>query len=333
MPDALSKTVPIWIVVINRLIFPNSETGHWLLTPEDVVSASENAQINDRIDDFVRNARSLSLDIPELRSRVKRPLRPVWITPDTDIETVQISHDGTHWPVVLCTASSRASNGNEQDPDYVQGAADDHESWAHGMDVGTLWRNEKDLLSAREDDLPALINELLAQRLNHIADRTRTLIRPTNSIFIADNDAALAECEDIQVVLSCMPTADLKLQDKLERSDATYIHLICGSGKLGSRQLRAELLKLEKLRPLLRGHPRILITCSTGKDVAVGVALAVICMYYHADGTVNSAHQHGTRDAPNKSVIRQRLSWIMVSMPDASPSRATLQSVNAFLMS
>jgi tRNA A64-2'-O-ribosylphosphate transferase len=35
--------------------------------------------------------------------------------------------------------------------------------------------------------------------------------------------------------------------------------------------------------------------------------------------------------APNKTFIKQRLSWVMTSYPAASPSRATLQSVNDFL--
>lgn len=38
-------------------------------------------------------------------------------------------------------------------------------------------------------------------------------------------------------------------------------------------------------------------------------------------------------DAITKDFIRQRLSWIMTAYPAASPSRATLQSVNAFLFS
>jgi Family of unknown function (DUF6314)/Rit1 DUSP-like domain len=34
----------------------------------------------------------------------------------------------------------------------------------------------------------------------------------------------------------------------------------------------------------------------------------------------------------NKAIIRQRLSWIMTSIPDAAPSRATLQSVHDHLL-
>ena len=54
MPDALSKTVPIWCLVINRLLFP--EETHALHTPDGVVSASEHAQMEARVNGFVAEA-------------------------------------------------------------------------------------------------------------------------------------------------------------------------------------------------------------------------------------------------------------------------------------
>lgn len=53
MPDALSKTVPMWVAVMNRILFPEIVAGHKLSTPEDVVSRSEHAQIEGRLHDFV----------------------------------------------------------------------------------------------------------------------------------------------------------------------------------------------------------------------------------------------------------------------------------------
>lgn len=54
MPDALSKTIPIWCCVLNRTIF--AETGpHELSTPPSAVSESEHAQIEKRMDGFVRD--------------------------------------------------------------------------------------------------------------------------------------------------------------------------------------------------------------------------------------------------------------------------------------
>jgi tRNA A64-2'-O-ribosylphosphate transferase len=53
MPDALSKTVPIWCCVINRAVF-GEQQKHELFTPPHVVGKSEHSQIEGRIDGFVK---------------------------------------------------------------------------------------------------------------------------------------------------------------------------------------------------------------------------------------------------------------------------------------
>lgn len=53
MPDALSKTIPIWIAVWNRIVFPDRIDACMLRTPIDVVPASEHDQMETRIDRFV----------------------------------------------------------------------------------------------------------------------------------------------------------------------------------------------------------------------------------------------------------------------------------------
>jgi hypothetical protein len=53
MPDALSKTIPIWCCVINRVLFA-TEGQHAMYTPPQAVSSSEHAQISSRIDGFVQ---------------------------------------------------------------------------------------------------------------------------------------------------------------------------------------------------------------------------------------------------------------------------------------
>jgi hypothetical protein len=56
MPDAMSKTVPIWCAVINRLLFGEAHQSHILRTPDEVVAESEHAQIEARLDAFVKDA-------------------------------------------------------------------------------------------------------------------------------------------------------------------------------------------------------------------------------------------------------------------------------------
>jgi tRNA A64-2'-O-ribosylphosphate transferase len=58
MPDALSKTIPTWCCVINRAVFGNEaknmEEQMGLFTPPQAVGESEHAQMEKRIDGFVR---------------------------------------------------------------------------------------------------------------------------------------------------------------------------------------------------------------------------------------------------------------------------------------
>jgi tRNA A64-2'-O-ribosylphosphate transferase len=53
MPDALSKTIPIWCCVINRAVF-GAESEQALHTPPQGVSKSEHAQIESRINACVQ---------------------------------------------------------------------------------------------------------------------------------------------------------------------------------------------------------------------------------------------------------------------------------------
>jgi tRNA A64-2'-O-ribosylphosphate transferase len=54
MPDALSKTVPIWSAVLNRALFPAERAYHPVQFPPNFLPASEEAQIEKRIDGFVK---------------------------------------------------------------------------------------------------------------------------------------------------------------------------------------------------------------------------------------------------------------------------------------
>lgn len=61
MPDALSKTVPIWCTVINRTLFPEASAFHEISFPPEFLPKSEESQIESRIDGFVQSLKVLSL--------------------------------------------------------------------------------------------------------------------------------------------------------------------------------------------------------------------------------------------------------------------------------
>ncbi len=212
---------------------------------------------------------------------------------------------------------------------YVQGAADDSESWALGLGPALFWANNALLMTAPESELPALIEEIVAESVKVTSMRLPTQVKPAASLWIANNASAEKVYADFDIVICCSVTVNAMLTTVLKTS---YVHLACSNGKNGSRQLRTELPKLRLLASKISQSSRILVTCETGKDLAVGVALAILCTLYSSDGRLRLGSTDEVPDFVSKPLIKHRLSWIMVCMPDAAPSRATLQSVNAYLM-
>ncbi|KAK6433620.1 tRNA A64-2'-O-ribosylphosphate transferase [Oleoguttula sp. CCFEE 5521] len=329
VPDALSKTAPIWIAVMNRLLFPELTESHRLRTPEDVVSASEHTQIDTRLAGFVQDARGLDLDLSALRAKLRRPMRAVWITPETGLDRV-ISTDDDHAHVVLCTASSRASDNSKLGAAYVQGAADDSEAWACGLNAVTFWANAEALLDTLEDALPDIIVSLMEKSTT--SSRLPRRISPAHPLAVSDDASLLdprSKLQDYDVIVCIAVTLPATMRDDAHGLTGKVIHLPCGTGKLGSRDLRLHLAKLEKIPRFEAPVRTVLVTCDTGRDLSVGAALAVLCMYFDNCGDPTLPLR---QPVPSKVEIKKRLSWIMASIPDVSPSRATLQSVNAYLM-
>ncbi|OAK94890.1 hypothetical protein IQ06DRAFT_233576 [Phaeosphaeriaceae sp. SRC1lsM3a] len=336
MPDALSKTVPIWCCVMNRVVFGNGDKGDdraRMYTPPQAVSESERSQIEGRIDGFVRQFLDICKPkIPELREKIRKPLRPIWITQQSSLPGSPPEFADFH-PVVLCTASRRVHGAEASEGGYVQGAADDHEAWSHGLTPPVFWKNKDLLLRTSEEDAPGVIAKLLAEDAAAAESSSRaTLIKPTSSLFISPSDNI--DLTGYDVVVTCTPDAISSAALKSTKIKH-YLHLKCQTGKLGSRDLRNELAQLPDFLSSLSSPTstpnKILICCPTGKDLSVGAALAVLCLYTDANGVLDFANR---KDAGkiDKNFIKQRLSWITTSNPSLNPSRSTLQSVNAALL-
>lgn len=185
MPDALSKTIPIWCCVLNRALFsdPASPAHHDLFVPPNAVSASEKSQMLARVPEGLDAFRQLRLDLDALRAHISKPLRPTWVTQQQD--KTDPSHYYHHddiddgggggegpsvqrifldfHPVICCTSSKRVTDGEMSGHTaYIQGAGDDTENWAHGLTPPVFWAHADELLTTHEAELPYLIKRLVA---------------------------------------------------------------------------------------------------------------------------------------------------------------------------
>ncbi|PSR94307.1 tRNA A64-2'-O-ribosylphosphate transferase [Coniella lustricola] len=197
MPDALSKTIPIWCCVLNRALFPDQPEHHGLYVPPNAVSDSERSQALARIPEGLAAFKELSPDLESLRKQITKPLRPTWVTQETGLSSDFFQTDDDDdddddgddtdqgagasspsssssspnpppiftdfRPVICCTSSRRIADGEMSGhTGYIQGAGDDTENWAHGLEPPVFWAHADELLSTPEAELPDLIRSLVA---------------------------------------------------------------------------------------------------------------------------------------------------------------------------
>ncbi|MCJ1320142.1 hypothetical protein MMC15_005480 [Xylographa vitiligo] len=349
MPDALSKTVPIWCTTMNRLLFPDEAQSHVLRTPPSVVGRSEHSQIEVCLDGFLENLKArycegrqgLRLDVGGLRAKLQKPLRVEWVTQALPqaLPSSNPLRDPTYHSVICCTASRQEASSGTWADGYIQGAGDDSEGWSTGLTPAAFWQNPSVLLSVsqEEDDILELLMKSDAQESMLPSASQSTVIYPGSSkwpLFIGRLEALQSSsATDLDGIITCGETLSYTSPAATKGARRPpLLQLASQTGKLGSRTLRDQLARLkpfiEKIASQTQ-HPRLLFACSTGRDLSVGVALTVLCLYFDDDGMFIGAP---SPEPITKDYIRRRLSWIVASKHDANPARATLQSVNAFLM-
>ncbi|KAI0885155.1 initiator tRNA phosphoribosyl transferase [Annulohypoxylon maeteangense] len=338
MPDALSKTVPIWCCVLNRVLFPDTPAFHELHTPPNAVSESEHAQIDSRIPEHVDSLRALDINLDVLRQQVKKPLRPIWVTQDSQLVPTDEIFDEFH-PVICCTSSRRVAGGEMSEGGYIQGAGDDTENWALGLTPPVFWRHADILLSTPEPDLSDLVRSLVSDETVNMSTTSPRKIAPCLSVSCLPLGASPPS--------TCVVAIYSKTTDPSSWVKSPLLMEVgVGKHKLASRNLRMALPAIgDFVRQFLERtsdldasedsdssspEPRqILIACETGKDISIGVALALLCQHFDSEGKVRP---QPSPSGHTKSDIRVKLSRIMTNFPEANPSRTTLQSVNSYLM-
>ncbi|PBP15960.1 hypothetical protein BUE80_DR013306 [Diplocarpon rosae] len=330
MPDALSKTIPVWCAVLNRVFFPNEPQLHKLYTPPQVVSQSEHAQITTLLPAFAETLRALSISLDDLRSHILKPLRPVWVTPGSQIIPTSEVFEGFH-PVICCTVSRRVPGGEMSEGGYIQGAGDDTENWAHGLTPLLFWGNKDTLFSSPENELPDIIEGLVARaKSKGFGGQGVRLVKPTSVLFVAPIMAISAVSEAFTIAL--LPTVS---SESTWQTSPTRIDVGLGPHKVGSRNARKALpFIVAFIRNYLSRNDltckSILVACESGKDLSIGVTLALSCLFFDDRGRLLDHSKQPERI--DKDFVRSRLSWCSTSLPDANPSGATIQSVNSYLM-
>lgn len=333
MPDALSKTIPIWCSVLNRLLFPNQTESHDLYTSPQVVPYPEHAQIASLLPSFLASLQSLNLSIDFFKSQIAKPLRPVWVTPDSNLVRAENVFEAFH-PIICCTVSRMVIGGEVSASGYIQGAGDDTENWAHGLTAPLFWANYETLLSTSENELPGLIERLVRQPAIAGSVGDMTCLKPTSCLFVSSlqtvADSSAASC-----TICLLPKVT---EQSTWQASKTRMEVGLGPHKIGSRNLRTAIPAIVAFAINSLGIAEkkgqedhcIILACESGKDHSIGLGLVLLCLLFDEDGGMLEAGS--ARPKIDKIFIRRRLAWISTSIPNTNPSRATLRSVNDFLM-
>ncbi len=210
---------------------------------------------------------------------------PLWITPSS-MSTHDIIPSTNYHPIICCTASRRVLGAEMTEDGYIQGAGDDSEGWSNGLTPTLFWRHSEQLLAAVEDDIPDLIEGLIATDQNHNATESNAVKIGSTRLYIGTLPSA-EQAEQYDGIITCSNTlpSDPNQETKDNRGMRT-LDLPCGDGKLGSRALRSQLPRIPPFiasLPTSSSPPKILFACPTGRDLSVGVALAVLCLFFDDD--------------------------------------------------
>ncbi|KAG1794434.1 tRNA A64-2'-O-ribosylphosphate transferase [Suillus plorans] len=350
MPDALSKTVPIWCAVINRAVLKtisnlNVDADAWntkLYTPPGVVSAQEHDQIEQKLDGWADDLATSFYVLPKLQY----PLRPIWITPSTTIfpKFPDTDAERRFYPIICISASKQVLDGIERRITgfaYIQGSGDDHELWSMGLTPAQFWKHKQTLLRANRNELPTLVQALISSP-NTLPTRTDSNSNASfHPIPIQHVHGRLSICtihdlssplgdESAVVYLTSADHAPPALKDH-----PRVLYIQTPQGKKGQHHFLHTVLP--QVMPFiflhLRNTRRICIACETGTDTSIGVAIAALTKFFDDSGEFCGEYEYEREGVLSKDDIKTRLHWIITSCPQANPSRTTLKRVNEFLLS
>ncbi|KAI8643637.1 tRNA A64-2'-O-ribosylphosphate transferase [Parasitella parasitica] len=343
IPDALSKTIPIWCCTVNRAVaqYAGKDWDVELHTLPSAVSRSEHAQIEARIDGFVDRLLTSGVDMEKLKSQLVKPLRPIWFTPqsyDALLESPPDFQDALFCPVVCLSASEAVETGYQLRPGYmyVQGSADDEEAWAFGLTHLAFWKHRHDILTSSsecEGNVKALVS-FLKDNANRHNDDNEDDDTTKHYAFIKSTPLAIGDaysgkpprCWDIfDYVINCCQD-----EYELNRQHAHYLHLPIPDGKKGQVIFGSSIQKaINFVNGPIAENKKILVYCAAGKDYSVGILLSILLQFYTLEFELNTTN----KPRVDKKMVQHQLVQIISNWEKAAPSRVTLKRINTHFMS
>ena len=345
-PDALSKTIPIWIAIMNSIVHgEKARDDIRFKSVPSIVSNSEAQQINNQLSSLISKFRNFNVDVenmiyPFLRDL--KPLRPIFIHPAStmfsncpEMKSLWDENDVANLdftPVILVSASFAIHS--DESPlfpivnsfQYVQGAADDSELWSPGLKQEHYWKMFDQIGDCSSE---SFLKELVAQQITDENLEDHKSIG--NFDWIIDGRLAIGSRKaadphyvwnDFDVIVNCGAP---KFEYDIHREKQVF-YLEIYEGKKGQKQL------FESFQPFLnwifeavKDKKRILIHCMQGRDRSVAMTICLLLRFPNLDpnAIVNKL---------TKIDVLNTLLFIQRKRPKASPSRSYMNKIHLFFI-
>ncbi|KAF7732014.1 hypothetical protein EC973_007119 [Apophysomyces ossiformis] len=312
MPDALSKTVPIWCATINRAVHK--------------YRLSKNRSNPDWDVEFHSLPSDAGVDMERLDQLLKKPLRPLWFTPQSSLWLTEPSYeDSPFWPVICLSASQVVESACEARPGYlyVQGSADDQEAWCLGLTHKLFWKHRKALLSSGPNECEKAVRQIVrhAKDSGHMEEEEQDT-GTQKSNYISQTTLAVGsrssgkppDCwRDFDVIVNCTM---LEYEENKKHKDC-YLQLAIPEGKKGQQALFNSIpVALDFVKKPLSENKRVLIHCAKGQDRSVGIALAILVKYYDLDEQQEPFHGFDQYEDDED--------WVEIVPPGTTPLSAAI---------
>ncbi|GMM32218.1 tRNA A64-2'-O-ribosylphosphate transferase [Martiniozyma asiatica (nom. inval.)] len=365
-PDSLSKTIPIWCSVLNKL---NNDNVPWQLNcPMPTVSKYERERILDLLPDMLDNVKKVRLEI-----NVHGFFKPLFVCPlvsgdqlndEGTIKSDSQEYDNTYFPIpntfsnfpmlasyvtnlveagtipVICAMSSKkVSDGWDKSRgfSYVQGAGDDHELWSRGLTPSIFWQNQnvfsvKELLKLDDEQVDRLVDKIVNGSTvgNNLSEFYLEKYHVVDGLEWGEiKSNSVVNCKDISQKYDFILLMDgtIELKNKTpEITNIVQVPLQSGSKK-SAKLFRSKIPQImSTLSPIVANKGRLLVLCNNGQDLSICVILACLSLHYTKDWEFTTS-----RPTITKTTIRQHMIKLL-TIKSVNPQRATLNSLNSYLM-
>ena len=165
-PDSFSMTVPIWCCVLNRAkvllaklnkVSCGTDNFDTQLHTPPWILAEEKAAVERLVDkwaqDLISDFNAAAFPILE---KLCKPLRAIWVSPQSGLNSFVFDFSSLPFVPIICISVSSMIDDEKfrvkHSFPYIQGAGDDEENWARGLNAKLFWDNYRLLIECKHAD-------------------------------------------------------------------------------------------------------------------------------------------------------------------------------------